>query len=125
MNLLKETLENSDNLDIPIGINVVDVLQYESAMNDFQKCYNDFLSVNEDCKSVLTKHDIINSNLQNESALKNILIDLELLTTESSLPPKELAAKALREIKFILKNILTKFIELFTKLKNFIINFLS
>lgn len=122
MSLSKETLENN-HIDTPDGINILDNLQYENALNNFQTCYKEFLSVNEDCKNVLEKHDLINDNLQNESALKNVLMDLKLLTTESAIPPKELAAKTLREIKFILKNILTKFIELFTKLKNFIINF--
>ena len=122
MSLLKETLENN-HIDTPDGINILDNLQYENALNNFQSCYKEFLSVNEDCKNVLEKHDLIKDNLQNESALKNVLMDLELLTSESAIPPKELAAKALREIKFMLKNILTRFIELFTKLKNFIINF--
>ena len=122
MSLSKETLENN-HLDIPVSINILDKLQYESALNDFQDCYKEFLSVNEDCKNILDKHDLISNNLQNESALKDVLEGLELLTMESAIPPKEMAAKALRELKVIIKNIIVKFIELFGRLKNFIINF--
>lgn len=122
MSLLKETLENN-HIDTPDGINILDNLQYENALNNFQTCYKEFLSVNEDCKNVLEKHDLINDNLQNESALKNVLMDLELLTTESAIPPKELAAKALKELKVIIKNIVAKFIELFGRLKQFLYKF--
>lgn len=122
MTLLKETLENN-NIEIPIGINILDNLQYENALNDFQTCYKEFLSVNEDYKNVLEKHDLINDNLQNESGLKNVLMDLELLTSESAIPPKELAAKALKELKVMIKNIVAKFIELFGRLKQFLYKF--
>lgn len=122
MSLSKETLENN-HIDTPDGINILDNLQYENALNSFQTCYKEFLSVNEDCKNVLEKHDLINDNLQNESALKNVLMDLELLTTESAIPPKELAAKALKELKVIIKNIVAKFIELFGRLKQFLYKF--
>lgn len=122
MTLLKKTLENN-HIDTPEGINILDNLQYENALNNFQTCYKEFLSVNEDCKNVLEKHDLINDNLQNESALKNVLMDLELLTTESAIPPKELAAKALKELKVMIKNIVAKFIELFGRLKQFLYKF--
>ena len=121
MSLSKETLENN-HLDNPTGINILDNLQYESALSEFQNCYKEFLSINEDCKVVIEKHDLINSNLQNESALNDILNNLGYLSTESG-ETKERVESAIREIKFILKNILTKFIELFTKLKNFIVGF--
>ncbi len=122
MSLLKETLENN-HIDTPDGINILDNLQYENALTNFQTCYKEFLSVNEDCRNVLEKHDLINDNLQNESALKNVLIDLELLTTESAIPPKELAAKALKELKVMIKNIVAKFIELFGRLKQYLYKF--
>lgn len=122
MSLSKETLENN-HLDIPVSINILDKLQYESALNNFQDCYKEFLSVNEDCKNILDKHDLISNNLQNESALKDVLEGLELLTMESAIPPKEMAAKALRELKFIIKSIIAKFIELFGRLKQFLYKF--
>lgn len=114
-----------DNKDTNVPLyNIMDKLQYESAISDFKECYEEFNKVNNDFILALEMEDNITNNLTNESALTGYLNTYGYLTSEKA-DALEIGAKALREIKEMIKRIVAKFLEVFGKLKEYIIKVFS